>query len=293
MQMMSVPLTAIEMSWLASLNLFFIPSIILTSAASTQLFSNSAFSMLFLFWTCVYLSSTMFSMLISSFMAKSSRATLVGVVIYFIGYFLSIFIDYTLFNPSILSILSLHPVVAISFGLQTIGHLEDLGIGIIQSTYSFSDNPSRYSFASCINSLAMDIAVLGILSLYLNRVVKGDFGRANSLYFPFQKSYWFPSSSRKALPKCYDTSDMNVQGGLVLEPVAETLREQANNGKSVEIYNLTKNFGQKKAVDNLTLSLYSGQVTALLGHNGAGKVRALLQLLIIWKISTDKCVWIK
>ena len=30
--------------------------------------------------------------------------------------------------------------------------------------------------------------------------------------------------------------------------------------------------GSKLAVDKLDLTMYSGQITALLGHNGAGKV---------------------
>ena len=35
--------------------------------------------------------------------------------------------------------------------------------------------------------------------------------------------------------------------------------------------------GSKLAVDKLDLTMYSGQITALLGHNGAGKVRTLLK----------------
>jgi ABC-type multidrug transport system ATPase subunit len=31
---------------------------------------------------------------------------------------------------------------------------------------------------------------------------------------------------------------------------------------------LRKHFGEKVAVDGLNLSIYNGQVTALLGHNG-------------------------
>lgn len=39
----------------------------------------------------------------------------------------------------------------------------------------------------------------------------------------------------------------------------------------IEIQNLSKDFGQKLAVDNLNLTLHDGEVFGLLGPNGAGK----------------------
>ena len=219
----------------------------------------------------MFLSSITFVLVIAAFTSKSSRATLVGVMIYFIGYFISIFIDHTSFNPAITSLLSLHPAVAIGYGLQTIGMLEDSGVGIVKGTFSFSDNPSGYSFASCIGSLIIDVIVWGVFSLYLNRVVQGDYGRPNPLYFPFTKSFWFPNSIDSSILEGSENAE--VREGTIIEPVSDALKEQRNEGKSIELLNLTKRFGQKTAVDRLTLSLYSGQVTALLGHNGAGKVR--------------------
>ena len=273
MQMMSVPLTAIECSWFISLNLFFLPSSLFLSLASAQLFSNSSILMLFFFWECVFLSTTAFAQVIAAFASKSSRATLAGVLLYFIGYFLSVFIDYTTFNRSIILLLSVHPVVAIGFGLQTIGSLEDTGVGIISSTYSFSDSTSGYSFATCINSLLLDTVILIIVSMYLNRIVQGDYGRANPLYFPFTKNFWCPRSGSINVHHKNDNEQSNKHKGVTIEPVSDALREQEQDGRSVNLYNLTKRFGKKTAVDRLSLSMYSGQVTALLGHNGAGKVR--------------------
>lgn len=38
----------------------------------------------------------------------------------------------------------------------------------------------------------------------------------------------------------------------------------------VGIQNLKKVFGKKKSVDGVSLKMYQGQITALVGHNGAG-----------------------
>ena len=43
----------------------------------------------------------------------------------------------------------------------------------------------------------------------------------------------------------------------------------------LEIKNLTKKYGDKKAVDSLTLEIKSGELCAFIGHNGAGKTTTL------------------
>ena len=39
----------------------------------------------------------------------------------------------------------------------------------------------------------------------------------------------------------------------------------------LKIENLTKSYGSKKAVDNLSLHIESGHIYGFIGHNGAGK----------------------
>lgn len=43
----------------------------------------------------------------------------------------------------------------------------------------------------------------------------------------------------------------------------------------LEIYALTKKFGDKVAVDSLSLTVQDGQICAFIGHNGAGKTTTL------------------
>lgn len=43
----------------------------------------------------------------------------------------------------------------------------------------------------------------------------------------------------------------------------------------IEIKNVTKTFGTKKAVDNLTLTIPSGSITGFIGPNGAGKTTTI------------------
>lgn len=43
----------------------------------------------------------------------------------------------------------------------------------------------------------------------------------------------------------------------------------------LKITNLTKKYGEKVAVDNLSLELYKGEICGFIGHNGAGKTTTL------------------
>jgi ABC-type polysaccharide/polyol phosphate transport system ATPase subunit len=77
--------------------------------------------------------------------------------------------------------------------------------------------------------------------------------------------------------------------GTAFEDVPESLKQQVNDNSCVHIQNLRKEFntnsGLKVAVENLNLTMYSGQITALLGHNGAGSdsicINIICMLLMI------------
>ena len=68
----------------------------------------------------------------------------------------------------------------------------------------------------------------------------------------------------------------------LIEPVDPELRRQAAEGRSLSIRNLRKVFettsGNRVAVDRLNMEMYEGQITVLLGHNGAGKSTTISML---------------
>jgi len=67
-----------------------------------------------------------------------------------------------------------------------------------------------------------------------------------------------------------------------VEEVSQALRDQLAAKTCIDIRGLVKEFttgtGIKRAVDNLNLTIYSGEITALLGHNGAGKTTTMAML---------------
>lgn len=59
---------------------------------------------------------------------------------------------------------------------------------------------------------------------------------------------------------------------------------------AIEIENLTKSYGNSKAVDGLSLEVHKGDVFGFLGPNGAGKTTTILSMLglIIPDSGTDR-----
>ena len=52
----------------------------------------------------------------------------------------------------------------------------------------------------------------------------------------------------------------------------------------LKIENLTKTYGQKKAVDNLSLEIENGHIYGFIGHNGAGKTTTLKSIAGIMEL---------
>jgi ABC-type multidrug transport system fused ATPase/permease subunit len=267
MKMMSVKESDVGWSWFAFFFIFHFVTAIGTAAISTQLWESSSAALLFCFWLFAFLAIITFCMFLASIFSKATRAGMITLLVFFVGYFLTLAVDYQNSSIGIVVLVSLHPVGALAFGLQEIGRLEDSGTGITAASILETDSPSGYTFANTLLNLLFDSIVWGVASWYSNRVSKADYGQPLPWYFPFTLSYWSPGS--KSVSSC-DDSEIKHTEDVAIEPVSSALREQAANGKGIEIRNLNKAFGEKTAVDDLKMNLYPGQITALLGHNGAG-----------------------
>jgi ATP-binding cassette subfamily A (ABC1) protein 3 len=276
MKMMSVKESDIGWSWFLSFLVFHIITATAAAAMSTQFYAKSSPVLLWIFWEFTMLSIITFTMFLAALFSKSARATLVSLLVFFIGYFLTLVVNFETADIGRIGLVSLHPVGAFAFGLQEIGRLEDIGVGLTVDSMTSSDSPSGYSFQTTIQNFIFDFILWGILSWYVNRVMKSEYGRPLPWYFPCTLSYWCPGSVKA--PPNDDNSELVYGEGVAVEEVSNTLKGQASNGRSIELRNLRKVFGEKTAVDGLSMSIYSGQITALLGHNGAGKTTTISML---------------
>lgn len=277
MKMMSVSEFALEVSWFLSLYGFSFFSGILLTAMSTLFYEQASPLALFVFWQFAFISIVVFSMFISAFFSKTPRATLVGVIVFFAGYFLTLTANVETGSRGLISLVSLHPITALSYGVQIIGSLEDAGVGVVPSTLTFSEFPSGYNFAQTLFSFISSTVWFSIFTWYVNRVFPGPYGQALKWNFMFTRSYWCASRINPT-ENLEEWTPKETDKDVKLEPPTLALQQQEAEGTGVHIRGLTKTYGENTVVSELDLSMYEGQVFALLGHNGAGKTTTINML---------------
>ncbi|XP_070203248.1 phospholipid-transporting ATPase ABCA3-like [Littorina saxatilis] len=116
--------------------------------------------------------------------------------------------------------------------------------------------------------LLVDTGIHLLVTWYLDNVTPGHFGLPKPFYFFLTRAHWCGHA---------DSSGARHPG---MEDVERKYFESDPVGLAVgvNIVHLRKEFGQQVAVRDLSLKMYEGQITVLLGHNGAGKTSIVSML---------------
>ncbi|XP_038212274.1 ATP-binding cassette sub-family A member 3-like [Zerene cesonia] len=232
-------------------------------------FTNTPWTVLLFFITLYLTCMVFFCFMLSGFFSKASTAALFTGVIWFLTYVPSFLLSMeTGISPYVQALTCLTINSAMSYGFQLLISEETLGgmtWGNFFSTHTLDSN--RFLFGHVVIMLAVNCVLYMLIALYLEQVLPGPWGTPQPWYFPFQKSFWFPSSVVNS-----DISIDNIETSVVNED------EPIGHEVGVKIINLTKVYGKNIAVNNLSLNIYDDQITVLLGHNGAGKSTTISML---------------
>eukprot|EP00605_Chrysophyceae_sp_TOSAG23-4_P000940 GSChrysophyteH1.ASY1.ANO1.1040.1 assembled CDS len=204
--------------------------------------------------------ATSFAIFISAFFTNSRTAAICGSLIFFGGYFIYVGIGTAGLPRSQLMAACLHPAAAFTYNTT---------MGVTSFTWNVSSKHD-ITFQDCLNMMIIDAVYLSFLSWYFDKVWPSEYGTQEVWYFLFTPQYW------NTLDVSAAKEDINV------ELISEDLMTQYESKTCIDIRNLRKTFdtpqGTKVAIDGLSLSMFQGQITALLGHNGAGKTTTIAVL---------------
>ena len=299
MMMMSLTREALWASWWFNFIALFLPLSIILTAAGSLLFTYSSIWIIFSYFFVFFLSSTSYCIFVSNFFSNSRTAAIVGSLVFFGGFF--IYVGMMSSNPSRSQILTacLHPAAAFTFGTLAFIEYEDTAIGVTEYTWNKSTDYD-ITFQDCLNMMFADTFILAVFAWYIEKIWPSEYGTQQPFYFFLLPSYWQACFGYKPERTEYNKANKDSTGGTEIkdvnvEVVSENLLQQFDTKECVDIQDLYKEFttpqgGKKVAVDGLNLTMFSGQITALLGHNGAGKTTTIAMLTGLIPVDSGNAV---
>ncbi|VDO31137.1 unnamed protein product [Onchocerca flexuosa] len=121
----------------------------------------------------------------------------------------------------------------------------------------FENTIYMYSFGIALIMMIFDIVWMSILAIYLDNVYpSGDLPRKHWFFFLHR------SNNKHQQCAFYDSSDA---------PSDNIQKYEGDDQADIDIRHLTKTYTVQPAVDSMSFRAYRGEITVLLGQNGAGK----------------------
>jgi len=290
MKIMGLSDVVYALSWLITLTVqssITTFGILLVTRGSVFEYSDDA--VIFLYFFAFSVSVVMMTFLLATFFSKAKSAAILGTIIFFGSYFPY----YAVSDPTMSTIVkllgSLLAPTAFALGAGVIGNLEGAGIGATPST-SF-DMYDNFSLFYCIFMLVVDSVLYGFLAAYFDKVLPSEYGTQLPWHFPYTYvKEMFVGKGREGegpgadlhQPLLDQLEGTVTNADVKQEAVNADLMSQITEKRTVSIRNLRKVFkttGEDRvAVDNLSMDMYEGQISVLLGHNGAGKSTTISML---------------
>ncbi|KAL4693465.1 hypothetical protein H8957_002629 [Semnopithecus entellus] len=144
------------------------------------------------------------------------------------------------------------------------------GVGLKWSNIFSSTTLDNFFFAHVLGMFLFDAFLYSVVAWYIEAVFPGSYGVPKPWNFFLQRSYWFVESPEKKTEvsqfyeqmqsKYFEAEPTDLIAGIQIKHLCKVF--QGHNTTKV-------------AVNDLSLNLYEGQITVLLGHNGAGKSTTL------------------
>ncbi|XP_034945670.1 ATP-binding cassette sub-family A member 5-like [Chelonus insularis] len=274
MKIMGLKDSVFWMSWFIIYGVF----VLLLSAVAVillftlQMFQHTHFLPIFLLVVLYSFSVIMFAFMITPFFDKSRTAGVLGnfaITILSLMYFIQVFVD----DSSSISfwVVSLSSPTCAALAMDKALVLDLQGEGVnFDNLWAGPGIP----FGGSLIMLTLDIFVYGLLAYYLDSIIPSEYGVKRPPWFCFTPGFWCKKKVQR-MPSSNGESNSFIPEEEANRDVEPVVREMKGR-EAIRIVDLYKSYQkcrkpEVKAVNGINLTIYEGQITAILGHNGAGK----------------------
>ncbi|XP_012287761.1 ATP-binding cassette sub-family A member 5 isoform X2 [Orussus abietinus] len=274
MKIMGLKDSVFWLSWfiIYSVFVFILSAVAVVLLFTLQMFQHTHFLPIFLLVVLYSFSVIMFAFMITPFFDKSRTAGVLGnfaMTILSLMYFIQVFVD----DPSSISfwVVSLVSPTGVALAMDKALVLDLQGEGVnFDNLWSGPGIP----FGGSLVMMTLDIFLYACLAYYLDSVVPSEYGVKKPVWFCFTPGFWCKKKVQR-VPSSNGESNSFIPGEESNRDVEPVVREMKGR-EAIRIVDLYKSYHkcrkpEIKAVNGINLTIYEGQITAILGHNGAGK----------------------
>jgi ABC-type multidrug transport system ATPase subunit len=247
------------------------------------IFANSNLFLIFLMLLCFGYSTVMLSFFVGSFFTKTNLASLIGILSYFVSYLPFILVMSLKYEIQLGAKIGLCFSAATAFGYSSLylSWYEQQGKGLQYETVFQSPVASdKMCFGYSLILMVVDGCIYGIAGWYVKNVFPSRYGASKPWYFILTPKFWSNTIFCSLCRSSGSLDEYEKDGSFRHEKKNNNNRSKPDKFIELEpmhlpvgisVKGLTRKFGDRTVVDNLTLKFFEGQITGLLGHNGAGK----------------------
>ncbi|KAK4883826.1 hypothetical protein RN001_000097 [Aquatica leii] len=194
------------------------------------------------------ISTVSFCLGLSSIFNNSTYSVVVGLIVWILSYIIPNSVVHSNITLSLNLLYGIFPNGLLIFGFKILSIYEIRNTKLTWTNIFEAPSGGNYDLTMGLVLIMFlcNIIFYLIIALYVEQFFPGPYGIPKRLRFSIKGT----SSASEQMENC----DLPV---------------------SIEIKNLTKRFGNKTVVDNLSINIYDEQITVLLGRNGAGKTTML------------------
>ncbi|GMR40476.1 hypothetical protein PMAYCL1PPCAC_10671 [Pristionchus mayeri] len=243
----------------------------------------------FVFFLLYAFNVTYFAFAVSTFLQSGTAGTMAATIGWMLLYFWCVlFMSLDTQSPYPFAVRMancLNPDIALNYGVLLLAQYETQAGGLHWNNLFERVTPDEpLTLGHMCVMLVVDGIMWILITWYVEAVNPGGEGVPQKPWFFVLPSYWFPGG-KKSQVSLEDQAAAFEKA--VAHQTAKTEALHEDMDATVSIAGLSKTYGasffkklfdckfgkasEKIAVNNLCLNLYKGQITALLGHNGAGK----------------------